>query len=127
MSEGLPAIPDIGDDALGKDLAQFHSPLVKGVDPPDDPLGEEAVFVEGDDGTQSGGGKGIGQEQVLGRLPGQTRKGNCASATPSARRSAVSLPKAMASAWAKRLAMSRSCWSWRGLRGRQKPIRSQGE
>ena len=36
-----------GDDALGQDLAEFHSPLVERVNLPDDALREDAVFVEG--------------------------------------------------------------------------------
>src|SRR3954454_19550727 len=39
---------ELGNDRLGQDLPQLHPPLVKGVDPPDRPLGEDAVLVEGD-------------------------------------------------------------------------------
>src|SRR5215212_1312257 len=36
----------LGDDRLRQNLAQLHSPLVEGIDPPDRPLGEDAVLVE---------------------------------------------------------------------------------
>src|SRR5882672_6808210 len=36
------------DDAGGQNLAQFHAPLVEGVDIPDRALDEDAVFVERD-------------------------------------------------------------------------------
>src|SRR5579871_399958 len=35
------------DDSLSQDLAQFHAPLVEGIDLPDRALGEDAVLVEG--------------------------------------------------------------------------------
>src|SRR5215218_10971093 len=38
---------ELGDDRLRQDLAQLDPPLVEGVDPPDGPLGEDAVLVEG--------------------------------------------------------------------------------
>lgn len=37
------------DDALGEDFAEFDSPLVEGVEPPEDTLDEDAVFIEGDE------------------------------------------------------------------------------
>ena len=37
-----------GDDGDGQDLAEFHTPLVEGVDAPDGPLGEDGVLVERD-------------------------------------------------------------------------------
>ena len=37
------------DDALGERFAKFDTPLIEGVDVPDDALGEDVVFVEGDE------------------------------------------------------------------------------
>ena len=43
---------ELGDDALGQDLAQLHAPLIEGIDLPDRALGEDAVLVEGDELAQ---------------------------------------------------------------------------
>ena len=40
-----------GQDRLGKLLTQFHAPLIKGVDLPNDPLDEDLVFIKGDQGA----------------------------------------------------------------------------
>lgn len=44
------------DDALGEDFAEFDSPLVEGVESPEDTLDEDAVLIESDEFTQGGGG-----------------------------------------------------------------------
>src|ERR1039458_396153 len=54
----------LGDDLLGQDLAQFHPPLVKRVDVPDRALYEDAVLVEGDQGTEQAGSQHLGQQDV---------------------------------------------------------------
>ena len=41
-----------GDNALGKHLPQFNSPLVKRVNAPDGPLHKHAVFVQCDEPSQ---------------------------------------------------------------------------
>src|SRR3974390_2127548 len=43
---------EFGDDTLRQNLAEFHAPLIKRVDAPDDALGEKAVLVEGDEAAQ---------------------------------------------------------------------------
>src|SRR6266849_1926646 len=51
---GLGLALEFGDDALGQDLAQLNAPLVKGINVPYGSLGEDAVFVERNQLTQSG-------------------------------------------------------------------------
>ena len=48
-------------DALGQGLAQFDAPLVEGVDAPNDPLGKDAVFVEGHELAQDFRGEALGE------------------------------------------------------------------
>src|SRR5262245_17482077 len=43
-----------GHDAVGKDLAELDTPLVKRVDVPDRPLNENAVLVQGDQLAEGG-------------------------------------------------------------------------
>ena len=52
-------------------LAQFHAPLVEGVDAPDGALGEDQVLVEGHQGTQHGGGEALGHEETGGAVAGE--------------------------------------------------------
>ena len=40
---------DLARESRRKHLAELDPPLVEGVDPPDDPLREDAVLVEPDD------------------------------------------------------------------------------
>ena len=49
---GFPCGFEFGDDALGEDFAEFDAPLVEGVDVPEDALGEDAHFVEGDEAAE---------------------------------------------------------------------------
>lgn len=42
---------------VGQFLAELNAPLVKRVDAPNDPLNKDLVFIQGDEGTQSGGGQ----------------------------------------------------------------------
>ena len=51
----------LGDNALREGLAEFHAPLVEGIDPPDGSLGEDAVLVERDQLTQRGRRQAIEQ------------------------------------------------------------------
>ena len=55
---------EFGDDALGEHLAQFHSPLVEGVDLPDGALREDSVLVKGDQLAQNLWREPIGQDRV---------------------------------------------------------------
>jgi hypothetical protein len=57
----LPCGFEFGDDASGEDFAEFDAPLVEGVDVPEDALGEDAHFVEGDEASEDGGGEFFGQ------------------------------------------------------------------
>lgn len=59
-------------DGTGKLLAQFHTPLVKRVDPPDDPLSKYFVLIHGDKHSQSAGVKRVKRMLLVGRLPGKT-------------------------------------------------------
>src|SRR3954447_14597626 len=52
------------DDPLRELLAQLHAPLVEGVDLPDRPLGEDAVFVERDQPPQGRGVEPLGEDRV---------------------------------------------------------------
>src|SRR5271165_4938148 len=52
------------DDPLGKDLAEFNSPLIKGVDVPDGALGKDAVLVERDELTKHLRCKPLGEDRV---------------------------------------------------------------
>jgi len=54
----------LGEDLCGEDLAEFHSPLVEAVDVPDGSLGEDGVFVEGDELAEDGGGERVGEDDV---------------------------------------------------------------
>ena len=47
---------EFGDDALGEGFAEFDAPLVEGVDIPEDALGKDTHFVEGDEASEGGGG-----------------------------------------------------------------------
>ena len=61
---GLPCGFEFGDDALGEDFAEFDAPLVEGVDVPEDTLGEDAHFVEGDEAAEDGGGEFFGEDDI---------------------------------------------------------------
>src|SRR5215471_8355153 len=39
---------ELGNNALGEDLAEFHAPLVEGIDLPDGALRKYGVFIQGD-------------------------------------------------------------------------------
>ena len=60
----LPCGFEFGDDALGEDFAEFDAPLVEGVDVPEDALGEDAHFVEGDEAAEDGGGEFFGEDDI---------------------------------------------------------------
>ena len=55
---------EFGDDALGEDFAEFGAPLVEGVDLPEDALGEDAHFVEGDEAAEDGGGEFLSEDDI---------------------------------------------------------------
>ena len=61
---GFPCGFEFGDDALGEDFAEFDAPLVEGVDVPEDALGEDAHFVEGDEAAEDGGGEFFGEDDI---------------------------------------------------------------
>ena len=58
----------LGDDRHRQRLAQLDPPLVEGVDPPDRPLGEDAVLVEGDQGAQRVRVEALGEDRVGGAV-----------------------------------------------------------
>ena len=49
---------------MGEDFAEFDAPLVEGVDVPEDALGEDAHFVEGDEAAEDGGGEFFGEDDI---------------------------------------------------------------
>lgn len=49
---------------MGEDFAEFDAPLVEGVDVPEDALGEDAHFVEGDETAEDGGGEFFGEDDI---------------------------------------------------------------
>ena len=51
-------------DGLGQLFAQLHSPLVVGVDVPDNALGEDLHLVHGQQGPQSEGGHPVHHDAV---------------------------------------------------------------
>lgn len=55
---------EFGDDALGEDFAEFDAPLVEGVDVPEDSLGEDAHFVEGDEAAEDSGCEFFGKDDI---------------------------------------------------------------
>src|SRR5215472_12125178 len=59
---------ELWNDPLGQNLAQLHTPLIKGIDLPDGALGEDAVFIERDQGAESDGRKAVQQEGVGGTI-----------------------------------------------------------
>jgi hypothetical protein len=52
------------DDALGQHLAQFHAPLVEGVDVPDSALSEDVVLIEGNQRAQRPRRELVGQDGI---------------------------------------------------------------
>ena len=46
FSDGSSACLKLGNDLLGQNLAEFHAPLIEGIDLPDRSLGKDAVLVE---------------------------------------------------------------------------------
>ena len=50
--------------SLGQLLAQLHPPLVVRVDVPDNTLGEDLVFVHGDEAAQGEGSDGVHHDAV---------------------------------------------------------------
>ena len=61
---GLPCGFEFGDDALSEGFAEFDPPLIEGVDVPEDALGEDAHFVEGDEAAEDGGGEFFGEDDI---------------------------------------------------------------
>ncbi len=59
----------LGNDVLGKLLAELHTPLVEGVDPPDGALGEDAVLIEGDKGSEGVRIELVGHDDVRRAVP----------------------------------------------------------
>jgi hypothetical protein len=80
-----------------------------------------AVSWPSTDGVSSGA-----RMVLVGRFPGKVRCGARARSTPSASTCSLGFPKARASVWAKKLAMSRSWWSPTSTAGRQMPMKSHG-
>lgn len=54
-------------DALCKHLAEFHAPLVEGVDVPDTALSEDLVLIQGDELAQQVWGQ-LGRENRVGGM-----------------------------------------------------------
>lgn len=50
-------------DLLGKDLAQFDTPLVEGIDVPHSTLGEGEVLIVSNEGTERGGSDLLGEDR----------------------------------------------------------------
>src|SRR3984893_17745723 len=55
---------ELGDDALGQNLAEFDAPLIEGIDVPDGALGEHAVLVERNQLSQRRRGQSVHQNGV---------------------------------------------------------------
>ena len=119
---------EFGDNLLRQHLAQFDTPLVDGVDVPDDALGEDSVLVERHElAERNMAGVSCSVRMVFdGRLPSNTRCGTSQSGVPSAWTSSGVLPKASASAWAKTFARRMSWCQPRGLSVLTKAMKSHG-
>ncbi len=61
---GFPGGFEFGDDALGEDFAELDAPLVEGVDVPEDALGEDAHFVEGDEAAEDEWCEFFGEDDI---------------------------------------------------------------
>src|SRR5208282_6578966 len=61
---GLSLALEFGDDALGQDLAQLNTPLVKGIDVPYCPLGEDAVLIKRNQFTEGGRRQSVDQNDI---------------------------------------------------------------
>ena len=98
-----------GNNPLGQHLAQFHSPLVEGIDLPDSALGERRVLVKDNQFAEYFRMSNARRESCLmAGCPGKHGAAPATPAVPSACTSDGVLPKASASACAKTLAMSMS-------------------
>ncbi len=53
-----------GDDPLGERFAKLDTPLIEGIDIPDHALGEDVVFVEGDELSENGRRETLGEDRV---------------------------------------------------------------
>lgn len=62
---------EFGKDRLGELLAEFHTPLIKRVDVPDDALGENLVLVEGDQSAERLGRELGEHDRVGGTIAGE--------------------------------------------------------
>ena len=115
---------------VGQRLAQLDAPLVEAVDAPQEALRRHLVLVERDELARARRGELRGEDR-RGRAccPGTCGGAPAAGSTPDAATSSAVRPNASASAWASRLAVSRSWWSVPASRssvGRAKPMRSHG-
>ena len=75
---------ELGDDAFRQRFPQLNAPLIEGVDVPDDTLGEDTVFVEGDQFAERSGVSRSARIVFDGRLPSKTRCGTRPVGVPSA-------------------------------------------
>ena len=57
-------------------LAEFHAPLIEAVDVPHHPLGEDAVFVKGDERAEDRWGEAIVEDRARGNVAGELPMGN---------------------------------------------------
>src|SRR5699024_8030319 len=93
-------------------LAELHTPLVEGRDPPHPALHEGAVLVQGDELAGHGRRQLRGHDRGGGAVAGNSRAATSGPSVPSARTSSAVLPKASALVWAKKFARNSSCTSW---------------
>ncbi len=71
-------------DPLRQNLAEFHAPLVEGIDLPDGALREHAVFVQRHQLAESCRRQASSKNVFDGRLPSNNRCGTSQSGVPSA-------------------------------------------
>src|SRR5882724_6903281 len=61
---GLRLALEFRDDALSQHFAQLDTPLIEGVDVPNDPLGEDAVFVKSDELAERFRREPLGEDRI---------------------------------------------------------------
>ena len=96
-SQNLAVTLNSGNQVQRQLLTELNTPLVEGVNTPNNTLNEGDVLVQGNQGAQNARGRGAAPlMEVEGRLPLKIRALTTCSAVPSARTSSSVLPNARA-------------------------------
>lgn len=71
VSGDLVVVGEVAFNGLGESFAQLDTPLVEGVNVPDDALSEDLMLVGGDEGTESEGSQLLDHNRVGGAVAGE--------------------------------------------------------